>query len=383
MKKARFIIALTLALGMLLSPLVAKAAYGDDAWNANFSCDPYVPWPARRCPTTGDSSGGGGGGGGGRATPPPPPPPDFTVKTIVPTVFRVDTKALIAVNVENAKGGTKGKAVVTLEIDGSEIEMTKVEIASGNNGLAFAHWEPDTVGDVEITATVNKGKKVSERNYNNNTLTQTATVTGLPVNIPPALTRTIPRFSIEDLPDDPVISETEGTGVEPPSPELLAKGVEKIGNNKDETSWKDAGKSYYGRLALSATASDRSLKSGYGFELDVTATISTDYKKTPLTEYLSGPLQVAMYVPETQYEKAVMLEKVSGDGLTTTWKLPVNESSPTGARQWYIPAWYPDGVEYTVLLTALGAYTPGGELTASETIRIRINGSMYEDDHSY
>lgn len=82
-----------------------------------------------------------------------------------------------------------------------------------------------------------------------------------------------------------------------------------------------------------------------------------------------------MFVPERGYSEVVRLVR---DG--STWTLPVSPWSMVGAKKWYVPVWYPDDKAYEPIITAVGATTPGGELTATVPLSILIYGNMYEDD---
>lgn len=110
-------------------------------------------------------------------------------------------------------------------------------------------------------------------------------------------------------------------------------------------------------------------KSGYG----VTASL-------PVTSsYVSNTTVTASY--NFTSAKTVSLEYVSG-----TWQFPVNASSVTGARKIYIPAETKDGT-YTITFTVKAldpqATALNGSnvyLTATKTVTLVINGSMFEDD---
>ncbi|MDO5110980.1 MAG: hypothetical protein Q4E65_01620 [Clostridia bacterium] len=66
----------------------------------------------------------------------------------------------------------------------------------------------------------------------------------------------------------------------------------------------------------------------------------------------------------------------------TTWEFPENSASGTRAKKWYVPVWWPDGSEYTFLVAAKGAITPGGEITAAKAYTISIDDNMYTDDYT-
>lgn len=55
-------------------------------------------------------------------------------------------------------------------------------------------------------------------------------------------------------------------------------------------------------------------------------------------------------------------------------------ASVIGAQKWYVPVWFPDATTYSANITAVGASTPGGELTATIPVNIYIDSNMYTDD---
>ena len=78
-----------------------------------------------------------------------------------------------------------------------------------------------------------------------------------------------------------------------------------------------------------------------------------------------------MFIPERGYSEVVRL--VNGGG---TWTLPVSPYSPIGSQKWYVPV----ATAYSANVTAVGASTPGGELTATIAVSIYIDSNMYTDD---
>ena len=149
-----------------------------------------------------------------------------------------------------------------------------------------------------------------------------------------------------------------------------------------------SGKLYSAKLDMSVKVMDRTkactnLKSGYGFSLEVTCTVTTDY---PVTDKVEAPKKVLCYVPDWgDYNYAVSLERTDNGGAyarTTTWQLPVNTASGTQANKWYVPTWWSDKTDYNFLVAAKGVYTPGGELTAAAVQTIKIDSNMYTDDYS-
>src|SRR5574344_41311 len=97
------------------------------------------------------------------------------------------------------------------------------------------------------------------------------------------------------------------------------------------------GTNYWAERAITAVPSETSMKSGYGFELAVATTITTNYTKD--SRHILFPQEVCVFIPEARYQKAVKM--VTADG-GKTWTFPVNTASVIGAKKWYVPIWFPD-----------------------------------------
>lgn len=118
--------------------------------------------------------------------------------------------------------------------------------------------------------------------------------------------------------------------------------------------------------SLGASLYDHTIKSGYGILATLENVSSENVKdiKVVLTyNFGSGTKYVSM--------------RAAGE---TSYILPVNGASPTGARCIYIPVATKDGrYTLTATVTATDIYT-GKKLTATTKGTITVKGNMYEDD---
>ena len=136
---------------------------------------------------------------------------------------------------------------------------------------------------------------------------------------------------------------------------------------------------YYAELKVSAeldyaTKNKGYLKSGYGYSIKVTASVSTNYDKP---ELITVPQTAEVYLPEYRYSTAIPLMKVDGKFI-----FKENPTSPYKYRKQYIPLWFPDK-DYIVQLLVTDVHTPGGTLSRWITggqLSIPILDSMYSDD---
>lgn len=269
--------------------------------------------------------------------------PDLTVVSITPSAYRSGTTSLTMVKVQETNGGSAGSVNVKLEISGIGTQTKTVSVPANGYATAVFSWSPPSNGgSITLTATVNPNRTVNETSYDNNSKSIVATV----------------RAPYVDA-------------VEQPTPVSIPSRP--AGENNNYVTWEETVNgvttSYWARLSLSASPSSSTLKSGYGFGVTVTAIVTTNYTGS------FAPSQVVMFVPERGYSEVVRLVR---DG--NTWTLPVSPWSMVGAKKWYVPVWYPDDKAYEPIVTAVGATTPGGELTATVPLSILIQGNMYEDD---
>ena len=267
---------------------------------------------------------------------------DLQITSITPNYARVGLKMLSLVTYFNT-GATEVSTTLSFTAGGSAQEKA-ITVPAKASGSAVFVWTPTGTGSVAVTATINPDKTVSEIDYTNNTLADTVIVRPIVDPADPNPTTPVTILPPPDMGDTPYV---EWTG--------------------------DDGTTYWARLTLAVELDEKfsTLKSGYGFAYKVTPTLTTN---CPDASQIIQPQAVVMRVPESHYETGVTLIKVGGH-----WELPVNPASVKGSSTWFIPVWFPD-IDYIGVVTVYGAFTPGGELTASLPVVVHINGSMYEDD---
>jgi len=266
---------------------------------------------------------------------------DLSVTSITPIYARVGLSMLSLVTYHNSSD-TAATTMLAFSAGGAS-QSKAITVPAGASGSSVFTWTPGSVGNVTVSANINPDKAIEEIDYGNNILSESVMVKEI---VDPA--------DPNDTPDPVPL-------IDPPA-----------GENNDYVEWVDPdGTVYWARLALTVTPSVTKLKSGYGFDVVVTPVITTN---CPDSSVILQPQAVVMRIPESHYETGVQLVK-SG----ASWSMPVNPISVIGSKVWFVPIWFPD-VNYVGVVTSYGAFTPGGELTASMPVTIAINGSMYEDD---
>ena len=280
-----------------------------------------------------------GGGGGGSYT--PPVTPDLAVINITPASYRGNSAVMSTVTLQGLQDAAVNGVEIRFDAGGATQSKTVNVPANGKATVTFT-WTAPSSGPVTLTATVNPTQAIVETDYTNNSYSRS-------VSIQP------PFIDAQEQPDPVPIPARPG------------------GENNDYVEWDETENgvttTYWARLTITATPTVSQLKSGYGFGVTVSASVSTNYHTS------FAPSQVVMFIPERGYNEVVRLVNNGG-----TWTLPVSPYSVIGAQKWYVPVWFPDATTYSANITAVGASTPGGELTATIPVNIYIDSNMYTDD---
>jgi len=156
------------------------------------------------------------------------------------------------------------------------------------------------------------------------------------------------------------------------------------GHWEDHGYWEDQGDWEFGIKTYSAsmksnmtitpdeknpTRVGRTIKSGYGYNELVTASVSGFGEHTDIQNAVT-------YFPEFGYTRYWRLLEKGPDG----YEFKKNEYSTYNNRTHFTPVWYPDGT-YTAYTWVLDCWTPAGMLSADLTDSITISGNVYDDWH--
>ena len=113
----------------------------------------------------------------------------------------------------------------------------------------------------------------------------------------------------------------------------------------------------------------RTMKSGYGINETVTASISGNGQHTELQNAVA-------YFPEFYYKTYWRLLEYTNGAL----EFRKNKYSTYNNRTHFTPLWYPDG-NYKVYTWAIDCWTPAGMLSANLTDSLTIKGNVFDDWH--
>ncbi len=162
------------------------------------------------------------------------------------------------------------------------------------------------------------------------------------------------------------------------------------GEWEDEGEWKDDGwwefdRSYYNAsffANMSLTPDDKSptafattIKSGYGVNIEVSASASSN-DSAAITE----PQTAVSYFPEFYYQTYWRLLERTSSGMSSVFEFKRNVYSTYDRRTHFTPIWMKDGT-YTVYTYALDCWTPDGMLAVELTDSVNISGDLWKDWH--
>ena len=124
------------------------------------------------------------------------------------------------------------------------------------------------------------------------------------------------------------------------------------------------------------TASDSTMKSGYGVNQVVTARVNSSQRSATTALH-----NAVSYFPEFNYESFWrLLDRISISSSSSRLEFQKNEYSTYNRRTHFTPIWYPDG-SYTVNTWVIDCWTPAGMLSVNLTDSLNIRGNLWDDWH--
>lgn len=305
----------------------------------------------------------------------PPQPYDYE--------YRTNTEVITAVEVSGGQSDPDDPVSVTFSVGGKGYRVDHVYYPSGDSQLAWIRWttpkEPQTM---MMTVRVHGGGRTEKGTLN-------IKIVDLDENPPPD-PNADDRNDGFTRPSVPSKAEVTSAVWGVWRPWWQEHWVWHSGDEEDDGYWCDHGwwefdlDRYSASLAAdmrittdekSPTATERTMKSGYGFQEKVITHVSTNQS------FAVTPAQNAVtYFPEFQYEKFWrLLERMNG-GYDMTHEFKENGYSTYRRRTHFTPIWYPDG-SYTPYTWLLDCWTPAGMLSMNLTDSITIDGNLWSDWH--
>lgn len=297
--------------------------------------------------------------------------------------YRVDTDVYTSITVTGGEHTPDNPVTVRFYIKNKVYTVGNIVYPKGASQLVWCKWHtPNTEQTVNIKVTVTGGASASKTNI-------TASIVDLNKNPPPDPTaddrndsfravsvpnreqRTSAAWSVWSAYWQPKWvwqSRWRWTG---------KRWVDR-GRWVDKGEWKFRSNSY--SVSMSAnmqitcdeknpTNVGRTMKSGYGINETVTASISGNGQHTELQNAVA-------YFPEFYYKTYWRLLEYTNGAL----EFRKNKYSTYNNRTHFTPLWYPDG-NYKVYTWAIDCWTPAGMLSANLTDSLTIKGNVFDDWH--
>lgn len=297
--------------------------------------------------------------------------------------YRVDTDVYTSITVTGGEHTPDNQVTVRFYIKNKVYTVGNIVYPKGASQLVWCKWHtPNTEQTVNIKVTVTGGASASKTNI-------TANIVDLNKNPPPDPTaddrndsfravsvpnreqRTSAAWSVWSAYWQPKWvwqSRWRWTG---------KRWVDR-GRWVDKGEWKFRSNSY--SVSMSAnmqitcdeknpTNVGRTMKSGYGINETVTASISGNGQHTELQNAVA-------YFPEFYYKTYWRLLEYTNGAL----EFRKNKYSTYNNRTHFTPLWYPDG-NYKVYTWAIDCWTPAGMLSANLTDSLTIKGNVFDDWH--
>lgn len=307
--------------------------------------------------------------------------PEEPVITTYDYEYRVNTEVITAVMVGGGQSDPDNPARVTFHIAGRSYNVGNIYYPDGDSQLAWVRWTtPDTPQDMEITVTVS-GPGSAQATIH-------CKIVDLDQNPPPnpVADDRNDSFSPAPTPSRPQQTSNYWTVWRPWWYAYWVWHSTGDGDGYwcDHGWWKFDLNRYSASLSATMkltpdeknpTASGRTMKSGYGINQAVTASISST--QSSAVTYAQNAVS---YFPEFRYETFWRLLDRVGSGSTARFEFKKNEYSTYHRRTHFTPIWMPDG-SYTVNTWLIDSWTPAGMLSMNLTDSLTIRGNLWQDWH--
>jgi hypothetical protein len=296
--------------------------------------------------------------------------------------YRVNTQVITSVTVSGGQADPDHPVTVRFTIGGRTYTVNNIYYPDGDSQLVWVRWTtPATPRTMTINVSVTGRGRASQG-------TITANIVDLSGHDPPnpVADDRNDSYSRPDVPGNP--QKTSATwGVW--RPWWHAYWVwHSTGNGSgywcDHGWWEFDWDSYSASLSASMsvkpddktpTASGKTMKSGYGINQTVTASVSTNQSSA-----VTAAQTAVTYFPEFRYQTYWRLLDQTGGGYNAKFEFARNRYSTYNRRTHFTPIWMPDG-SYTPYTRLMDCWTPQGMLSVNLTDSVTISGNLWTDWH--
>lgn len=324
--------------------------------------------------------------------------PEEVVVSAYDYEYRVDTDVITAVTVSGRQSDPDNPARVKFTIGGTTYNVGNVYYPSGDSQLVWVKWRtPMTAQTMDIQVSVSGPGNTSMSTIH-------VKIVELNKNPPPnpVADDRNDAFTLESV---PVRAEKERADWSVWRPWWQEHWVDEGHWERDSwtdsngnrhssrywvSNWVDRGwwefdlNQYYASFTSSMrivcdtnnpTSNGRTMKSGYGINESVSASISTNQSSAT-----TNPQNAVSYFPEFQYKTYWRLLERIQSGSTAKFAFQKNLYSTYKNRTHFTPIWMPDGA-YEVNTWVIDAWTPAGMLSTNLTDSLTIKGNLWSDWH--
>ncbi|MCD8248624.1 MAG: hypothetical protein LUC60_01975 [Lachnospiraceae bacterium] len=297
--------------------------------------------------------------------------------------YWTNTEVITSVYVSGGQSDPDNPVSVTFDGEGTSYTVSNVYYPEGDGQLAWIRWTtPEEAQTMTITVTVHGGGSTEKG-------TLLVKIVDLDENPPPdpnADDRN-DSFTKAEVPENEEnLSASWGVW----RPRWHAYWVWHSGDEEDDGYWCDHGwwefdyNQYTASISASMSitadekspsASDGTIKSGYGINEVVTPHVSP-----PPSSAVTPAQNAVTDFPEFQYQSYWRLLERMSSGYDMTHEFQENRYSTYNRRTHFTPIWYPDGT-YTPYTWLIDCWTPAGMLSMNLTDSITISGNLWSDWH--
>ena len=308
--------------------------------------------------------------------------------------YRVNTEVITSITVSGGQSAPDKPVSATFTVNGRSYRVNNIYYPSGDSQLAWIRWTtPSTPQTMTINVSVSGGGSASKATIN-------VKIVDLDQNPPPnpVADDRNDGFSKPSVPTKPQKTSASWSIWRPWWQEYwvwisdwdYCDHGEDGGHWVDNGWWEDQGwwefdsDQYSASLSASMsikpddkspTASGKTLKSGYGINQTVTASVSTNQSAS-----VTGAQNAVTYFPEFQYQTYWRLLERMSSGYNSRFEFKKNQYSTYSRRTHFTPIWYPDG-SYTPHTWLIDSWTPAGMLSTNLTDTVTVRGNLWTDWH--
>lgn len=312
--------------------------------------------------------------------------------------YRVNTDVITAVTVSGGQSDPDHPTCVSFNIGGTTYNVGNVFYPSGDSQLAWVKWRtPSSKQDMVIQVSASGPGSVTkstihvkiddlDSNPPPNPVADDRNDSFSPIAVPERAEKTRADWTIwrpwwhanwVDEGHWNSYSWTDSDGNEESSSYWVSNWV-------DRGWWEFDLNRYYADFSANMsiqcdsknpTANGKTMKSGYGINETVNASISSNQSSA-----VTYPQNAVSYFPEFQYKTYWRLLELTQAGPSAHFEFQKNKFSTYKDRTHFTPIWMPNGV-YTVNTWAIDSWTPAGMLSMNLTDSVTIEGSLWDDWH--